>query len=109
MTKPSRHLNAVSEDQLLVKLSCGHQVRVNNDFFDHTPANQVPAINCEDCDREMINGLPAVDIRKHYSNVVGVKEIDSALSHVLSGVPFIMFDRIVYVSIEKSREFNCGQ
>lgn len=107
-SNPNRKLQPVKKEQLLVKLSCGHQVKANNDLFEYIPPNEVPMIKCEQCDREQIEGLPASEIKQHYSNVTGVKDIDDALSDVLGGVPFIMFDRLVYVSIEQSREYNGG-
>ena len=105
-------MNNLNEDEekenFLVKLSCGHQVQADKTIFDYIPSHKVPVINCTQCDNEIINGTPAVDIRKHYSNVVGVKDFDKPLRDVLNGVPLIMFDKLVYVSIEQSREFNGG-
>lgn len=108
LTNPARHLQPVGSEQLLVKMSCGHQVRANDDIFEYVPVGKVPMIHCEQCDRDMVNGLPAVEIRPHYSNLVGVKSIDDALRDVLGGLPFILFGSLVYVSLEQSRLPNGG-
>lgn len=109
MSNPNRKLQPVSQDQFLVKLSCGHQVKANSDLFDYIPTNQVPLVKCEQCNRDhLLQGQPAGTIKQHYSNVVGVKNLDGPLSDVLGGIPFILFDSLVYVSLEQSREFNGG-
>lgn len=109
MNSPNRKLQSVSNDQLLIKLSCGHKVYGNHDILDYIPSNQVPLVHCNQCDAELIQGLPAVDIRAHYSNVTGVQRLDPELRDVLSGVPFILFDSLVYVSPEQSRLPNGGR